>query len=170
MKRKLIAILISLAFAPAAFAGNCSDGDSIVDLAVATPELSTLVAAVVKADLVDVLDGNRNFTVFAPTNDAFDATAETVLGAGNTGIDLVNALPVDMLTNVLTYHVAPGKRLSDAVLTSSQIRMLSKDFTTPSVQSGAPFINDSEIALPDLEACNGVVHVIGTGVLLPPSM
>jgi hypothetical protein len=62
---------------------------TIAGLAVATPDLSTLVAALQKASLVATFDGNRHFTVFAPTNAAFDAAAVALLGAGKTGVDLV---------------------------------------------------------------------------------
>jgi uncharacterized surface protein with fasciclin (FAS1) repeats len=143
------------------------DQTTIADLAIATPELSTLVAALVKADLVEFVDGRRQLTVFAPNNDAFDATADA-LGFAN-GIELVDALPVSQLTDILTYHVAPGRRDSGEVLSSDQIRTFNRAFVYPSIMGGLPFINDSEIVSPDIFADNGVIHVIGTGVLLPPT-
>ncbi|MGD8375237.1 MAG: fasciclin domain-containing protein, partial [Acidobacteriota bacterium] len=158
----LLALCASLTTIPAA----PPDRTTIVDLAVDAPDLSTLVAALVKADLVRALDGQRQFTVFAPTNDAFDAAAEAILGPGNDGIDLVDALSVMELTDVLLYHVAPGRRDSAEVVGSSQVRMTNKQFTFPSVLGSDVFINDAPILAVDLFADNGVVHVIG-GVLLP---
>ena len=166
--KKILFLLITLTSSHAAIAGNCADGGSIKDVAIQNG-FTTLVAAVAKADLVDLLDGNRNFTVFAPTNAAFDATAVDILGPGSDGIDLVAALTKEQLTDVLFYHIAPGERYSTDVLDSRKVRMLSREFTSPSLSDGLAFINESQIVLPDVPACNGVVHVIGDGVLLPPS-
>lgn len=143
-------------------------GESIVEIALGNPNFSTLVAAVVKADLVDVLNGNRMFTVFAPTNDAFDAAAEAVLGAGNTGTDLVEALDKETLTVILLYHVAPGERFSGDVVTAERIRMMNKDFT---YVDGTTIVGNNSSAnlvldLIDIDAKNGVIHVIDF-VLLP---
>jgi uncharacterized surface protein with fasciclin (FAS1) repeats len=147
-------------------------GDTIVEIAIANSDLfSTLVAAVVKAELVDVLDGNRMFTVFAPTNAAFDAAAEELIGEGATGIDLVGALSKDFLTEVLLYHVSPGERFSGDVLSAERIRMMNKDFTLVSGitiignGSSANIITDPE-GLFDIDASNGVIHAIDF-VLLP---
>lgn len=166
--RKLASLTLSMFLVSGFALADPPERTTIVDLAVSTPELSTLVAAVVKADLVDTLDGRRQFTVFAPTNDAFDAAAEAILGPGNDGIDLIDALSVPELTDILLYHVAPGRRDSVDVLGSERVRTMNKQFAFPSLQSGVPFINDAEILLPDQFADNGVVHVIG-GVLLPPA-
>ncbi len=174
--KKVLALTAALSagfsFSNMAQAGNCGapGAESIRDIAADTPALSTLVAAVSKADLLDFIDGNRNLTVFAPTNDAFDATAREVLGDDTAdGLDLVNALDKDTLSGILKYHIAPGERDSGDVLESSRVRTLSRSFTFPSLQGGVPFINDSQIVIPDVFACNGVVHVIGDQVLLPPS-
>jgi uncharacterized surface protein with fasciclin (FAS1) repeats len=144
-------------------------GDSIVEIALSDPaNFSTLVAAVVKADLVDTLNGNRMFTVFAPTNDAFDAAAEAVLGAGNDGEDLVDALDKDALTNILLYHVAPGERFSDDVLSTERIRTLAKDFVFVDGTTIVGNNSSADLVLPlvDIDAKNGVIHVIDF-VLLP---
>jgi transforming growth factor-beta-induced protein len=146
-------------------------GDTIVDLAIASaPEFTTLVQAVVKADLVATLDGNRMFTVFAPTNAAFDAAAVAVLGAGNTGMDLVNALDVPTLTNILLYHVSPGERFSSDVLSAERIRMMNKSFTFVDDTNLTIVGNNSSanliLSLVDIDASNGVIHGIDF-VLLP---
>lgn len=172
MKMKMIysalAALIALSLAAPAAVANKNNQPSIVEIALDNPAFSTLVAAVVKADLVTTLDGRRQFTVFAPTNDAFDAAAAALLGEGSTGIDLVEGLDVETLTEVLLYHVSPGNRLSQSVLSANRIRMLNKDFlfvdglTLEGNASSADLVVD----LVDIRARNGVIHVIDF-VLLP---
>jgi len=137
-------------------------GESIVDIALAvnqqSGEFSTLIAALVAADLVETLDVNRQFTVFAPTDAAF---AKLGLDAANIG-----SLPTDALTDILLYHVAPGRRFAASVVSSSQIRMLNKSFAAISVTALGAFINDAQIVTTDIAAQNGVIHIIDT-VLLP---
>jgi uncharacterized surface protein with fasciclin (FAS1) repeats len=167
---KFVSILLVAIFVlgTVATGAQAKSGDTIVEIALGNSNFSTLVAAVVKADLVDTLNGNRMFTVFAPTNAAFDAAAEAVLGAGNTGMDLVNALDKDTLTNILLYHVAPGERFSGDVVSADRIRTISKGFlfvdgtTLVGNNSSANLILD----LIDIDASNGVIHVIDF-VLLP---
>lgn len=141
-----------------------SAGPSIVETAIAvnaeTGEFSQLIAAVVRTGLADTLDGNRQFTVFAPTDAAFAALYETLGVAG------VDEIPVDTLRAVLLYHVAPGERFSDQVLAAGRVRTLSKGFLRVSVHDGGAFVNDARIVAPDVDASNGVIHVID-GVLLP---
>ncbi len=141
-------------------------GDTIVEIALGNENFSTLVAAVVKADLVDALNANRMFTVFAPTNAAFDAAA-AALGLPD-GMALVNALDKDTLTNILLYHVSPGERFSGDVVTADRIRMMNKDFT---YVDGTTIVGNGSSAnlvldLIDIDASNGVIHVIDF-VLLP---
>lgn len=164
----IVAMLFVFALVLVPGASAEKPGDSIVDIASSNPNFSTLVSAVVKADLVKTLDGNRNFTVFAPTNDAFDAAAAAVLGPGNTGADLVDALDKETLTAVLLYHVAPGERFSGDVVTAERIRMMNKDFT---YVDGTTIVGNNSSAnlvldLIDIDARNGVIHVIDF-VLLP---
>jgi uncharacterized surface protein with fasciclin (FAS1) repeats len=163
----LAAVSLTALAAPAA-AAKKSEQPSIVEIALGNPAFSTLVAAVVKADLVDTLNGKRQFTVFAPTNDAFDAAAEALLGPGSTGLDLVEGLDVDVLTEVLLYHVSPGNRLSNSVLPAQRIRMMNKAFTFVDgltiVGNGSSA--DLVVELVDIRARNGVIHVIDF-VLLP---
>ena len=145
---------------------------TIVDIALAvnaeSGEFSTLIAALVSADLVDALDGKGQFTVFAPTDAAFAAAG---LDAGNIG-----DVPVDVLTGILLYHVAPGNRPAEDVLGSTQIRTLAKSFVGVEVNDDGAFLVDgngdlAELLAPDLIdifADNGVIHVIDA-VLFPPS-
>ena len=133
---------------------------NIVETAVATPSLSTLVAAVQAADLVDALsDENTQLTVFAPTNDAFAAIQDTV--------DLL-LLPENKadLQNVLQYHVVSGKVMSTDLSDGMEVTALNGDTLTITIEDGKVMINDAEVTLADVETSNGVVHVIDT-VLVP---
>jgi uncharacterized surface protein with fasciclin (FAS1) repeats len=132
---------------------------SIVDIALGNPDFSTLVAAVVAADLVDALSGNRQLTVFAPTNAAF---AE--LGLDDTNIG--TALTKEQLQSILLYHVTPGRRVSPSVVRAPRIKMLSGGFTTISRTADGVQINSANIIGVDNKARNGIVHVIDA-VLLP---
>jgi uncharacterized surface protein with fasciclin (FAS1) repeats len=139
-------------------------GPTIVETAIAvnasSGEFDSLISAVVRAGLVDTLDGNRQFTVFAPTDAAF---ADLFDALGVSGVDQI---PVDTLRGVLLYHVAPGQRFSVTVVSSSRIRTVGKGFLRPSVHDGAAWVNDARIVAPDVDAANGVIHVIDK-VLLP---
>jgi len=134
------------------------DLPSIVDIAAGNDNFETLVAAVVAADLVETLDGMRQFTVFAPTDDAFAAIG---LNPGNVG-----GVDKAVLTNILLYHVAPGSRLSQSVVTVRQLRMMNKDFIGVNGTQLTANNSTANIIGPDNKARNGVVHVIDT-VLLP---
>ena len=139
-------------------------GPTVVEAAVAvnasSGEFDHLIAAVVRAGLVDALSANRQLTVFAPTDAAFEALFDA-LGVGGVG-----DIPVATLTAVLLHHVSPGERFSGDVLSATRVRMLDKSFTHPSVRGGVPYIDGAAIVLPDVDAANGVIHVIDA-VLLP---
>jgi uncharacterized surface protein with fasciclin (FAS1) repeats len=134
---------------------------NIVETAINTPTLSTLVAAVQAADLVDALsDENAQLTVFAPTNDAFAAIQETV--------DTL-LLPENKtdLQNVLQYHVVSGKVMSTDLSDGMEVTALNGDILTITItEEGRVMINDAEVILADIETSNGVVHVVDT-VLVP---
>jgi len=136
----------------------------IVDIASGNPNFSTLVAALSAADLVDTLRGPGPFTVFAPTNAAFDA-----LPAGTVETLLLPENQAD-LRNVLLYHVVPGAVTSDQIL--------GRRFSVDAAQGGTLRIdgmvgkvgnvrvNNANVTTPDIIAENGVIHVIDR-VLLP---
>ncbi len=134
----------------------------IVDTAVADGRFQTLVAAVTAAGLVDTLKGEGPFTVFAPTDDAFAAlpagTVESLLLPENK----------QALTDILLYHVVSGKVMAaDVVGLTAAPTVLGKDITI-TVRDGKVFLNDTvEVIITDIEASNGVIHVIDA-VLLPP--
>ena len=136
---------------------------TIVDIALADPQFSTLVTALEAADLVSTLaDETAVFTVFAPTDDAFALL----------GTDTINSLLADVptLTNILTYHVIGDQTVASATaisLDGSDVEMLNGDTVSVSVQDGTLYINDSAVIAADVVATNGVIHVIDA-VLTPP--
>jgi len=140
---------------------------TIAGTAVAAGSFNTLVAALGKAGLVETFNGSQQFTVFAPNDVAFDAAAVALLGPGKTGMDLVNALPVDKLTQVLVYHVAQGDRRAQAVLSSGQVRMLDGNFAPITIDDAGAKIAGAPIVATDIVASNGIIHVLGF-VMVPP--
>ena len=142
---------------------------SIAAVATSNQNFSTLVAALSKAGLVSTFSGAGSFTVFAPTNAAFDAAAAALLGPGKNGQDLVGALDVATLTSVLKYHVVGDARNAQAVLASGQLIMLDGNAAAVAVKTGSPYIQSAKITATDIQASNGIVHVID-GVLLPPGV
>jgi len=139
---------------------------TIAGIATSDANFSTLVSALVKANLVDTFNGDRHFTVFAPTNAAFDAAA-TALGYLN-GPALISALDVPTLTAILQYHVTLGDRNAQSVLSAGSLRMLDGNSTTIEVMNGNAYIDNAMIVATDIRASNGIVHVID-GVILPPT-
>jgi uncharacterized surface protein with fasciclin (FAS1) repeats len=139
-------------------------GSTIVENAIAvnhaSGEFDELIAAVQRAGLVGALNGNRQLTVFAPTDGAFKQLYAAL------GVSGVQDIPVATLRSVLLHHVAPGERFSDAVLGSSRIRTLNGDFLKPSLAGGSAYIDGAHIVIADVDASNGVIHVVDH-VLVP---
>lgn len=142
---------------PAAAAGK-----TIADLAVATPELSTLVTALDAAGLVDTFASPGRYTVFAPTNRAFAHLPHGVL---NRLLDPHNR---DELTNVLTYHVAPGRFPASKFLgVYGKVQTLQGGYILSDGRHGGVVLNKRiNVTATDIMASNGVIHIID-GVLLP---
>lgn len=138
---------------------------TLVETAAATPALSILVEAVTAAGLVDTLNGAGPFTVFAPTNDAF-ATLLQELGV--TKDQLLANKP--LLTEVLTYHVLPGRVLKAEVPVNTAIKTVQGDtFTiTPALTITDQRNRSSRIVSTDVLASNGVAHVINKVILPSP--
>ncbi len=159
MKRILIALATSTCLAGAAAANG--DLMNIVETADAAGDFTTLLAAAEAAGLVETLAGEGPLTVFAPTDEAFAAlpegTVESLLLPENR----------DQLAAILTYHVVPG-----AVMSTD----LSDDMLATTVQGGditidldnGVMVNDATVIAADIEASNGVIHVIDS-VILPAS-
>ena len=132
----------------------------IVDLAASTDFLSTLVAAVKAGDLVDVLKGDGPFTVFAPTNEAF-----AKLPAG-TVEELLKPENKAKLVEILTYHVVAGKVKSTDLKDGQKEKTVQGQEITVSLKDGKAMINNATVTAADIEATNGIVHVIDT-VIMP---
>ncbi len=134
----------------------------IVDTAVAAGEFNTLAQALTAAGLVDTLKGPGPFTVFAPTDAAF-----AKLPAG-TVEDLLKPENRAQLTAILTYHVVPGQVMAADVVKLTEAATVNGAVVTVTVDGGNVMINDANVTSVDIEASNGVIHVIDT-VLLPPA-
>jgi len=142
---------------------SAASAQTIPEVAISqAPEFTTLVAALTAADLVDTLSGDGPFTVFAPTNAAFDklpaGTVDTLLLPENK----------DDLIAVLTYHVVPGKIMSTDLSDGQKAETLQGEEVTITIADGTIKVNDATVATADVEASNGVIHVIDS-VLLPPA-
>ncbi len=135
---------------------------TIVDIAVGNPDFSILVSALTEADLVDTLSGEGPFTVFAPTNAAFEQALTDL------GITAEELLARDDLGAILTYHVVPGTVLAADVvgLDGTSVATVNTAEVAISVDGDTVMINDAIVTTTDIVASNGVIHVIDS-VLLP---
>ena len=133
----------------------------IVDTAVGAGNFTTLVAAVEAAGLVDALKGEGPFTVFAPTDEAFAAIPQETL-------DTLLADPTGDLTQILLYHVVEGKVMAADVSDGLEATTLQGAPVNFTVADGSVKINDATIVTTDIEAANGVIHVIDA-VIMPPA-
>ena len=138
-----------------------ADMADIVDTAVAAGSFNTLVAAVQAAGLVDALKGEGPFTVFAPTDDAFAALPEGT-------VDALLADPTGDLTQILLYHVVPGKVMAADLSDGMEAATLQGKSVTFTLGDGVAMVNDANIIATDIETSNGVIHVIDS-VILPPA-
>ncbi|MEZ5282705.1 MAG: fasciclin domain-containing protein [Acidimicrobiales bacterium] len=178
MKRLPLRIAAAV-FALGIFAAACGDdaddsapatteaaatGD-IVEVAVGTGDFPTLVAAVEAAGLVETLQGDGPFTVFAPTEEAFSAALDAL---GITAEELL--ADTDTLTAILTYHVVPGEVMAADVvgLDGESVATVNGANIVVTVDGDTVMINDATVVATDVAASNGVIHVIDT-VLLPPA-
>lgn len=161
----VLAFAFAVALAPAAEAAP--PGPTIVDTAIAVNadgpyagQFDTLIAAVLAADpiVAKTLSGNGQHTVFAPTDAAFE---ELGLTPGNVG-----SLPQEVLTEILLYHVAHGRRAAISVLPSERIRTVYGGFLFQ--DSGVLTDNlgrNANIVVTDVKAANGIIHAIDAVVL-----
>ncbi len=134
-------------------------GKDIVETATEAGDFSTLLAAAEAAGLVETLKGDGPFTVFAPTDEAFAAlpegTVDTLLLPENK----------DQLTSILTYHVVPGKVMSGDLSDGMTAETVQGTEVTIGTEGGVT-VNDANVVTADIEASNGVIHVID-GVIMP---
>ena len=145
------------------------NAQDVVALAQDTADLSTLVTAVsfgtsylnsLAAKLVDTLQGKGPFTVFAPTNAAFEKLGDEQMKS------LLEPENRDQLTTVLTYHVVPGTLTAADLSDGQKLETVAGETLTVKVDGDTVMVGDASVVQPDVEASNGVVHVID-GVLTP---
>lgn len=150
-------LALTLAAGASLIAAPSSD-ETIVDVAVNNGNFQTLVAAVKAAGLVETLSGEGPFTVFAPTDEAFAKLPEGTL----------DALLADKakLTAVLTYHVVPGKVMASDVVNLKSATTVNGQQVEIKAYGGRVMIDNANVTATDIEASNGVIHVIDT-VILP---
>ena len=142
---------------------NMNGDDNIVELASSNSDLSTLATALGKyPDLVSTLSGSSEFTVFAPTNTAFQNLLTAV---GQTSLDDV---PEDVLKSILQYHVVSGKVMSTQLTSGPVDTALGEDIAVTTT-GGVKLNGSTNVTQADVAARNGVVHVIDA-VLVPPSV
>ncbi|RIH89631.1 fasciclin domain-containing protein [Calidithermus roseus] len=163
MKIKLLLVAGSLALAAMGMtltsAQNTTANQTIAQVVASNPNFSTLLAAVQAAGLTETLSGPGPFTVFAPTNEAFAKIPKADL----------DALLKDKaaLTKVLTYHVVAGRVTSSEVVKLKEAKTVQGQSVTIAVSGGTVTLNgNSKVTAVDIQASNGVIHVIDT-VLLP---
>jgi len=159
-----VAMLLMLT-AGTAFAQDMSDQPDIVETAINADGFNTLVTALQEAELVSTLQGEGPFTVFAPTDEAFAALPEGTLES------LLQPENRDQLVNILTYHVVPGKVMAADVTQLEEANTVAGSAITIQISDGNVMLmgeNTAQVIQTDIEASNGVIHVIDT-VLMPPS-
>ncbi len=156
---KVTAILGALVLSASVFAGSMKK--DIVDTAAGAGSFNTLVAAVEAAGLVDTLKGEGPFTVFAPTDEAFAALPE------GTVEDLLKPENKEKLVAILTYHVVAGKVMASDVAGTETMAATVEGQELKIDGSDGVKINGATVTSADVEATNGVIHVIDQ-VLLPP--
>ena len=168
----VLALVLALAVVLAACGGTEEEPEEtmapepeqmdIVDTAVAAGDFTTLTAALEAAGLVETLKGDGPFTVFAPNDAAFAKVPQETL-------DALLADPEGDLTSILTYHVVPGKvmstDLSDGMMAAT---VNGAELTITIGDDGTVMVDGATVITADIEASNGVIHVIDT-VMIPPS-
>lgn len=158
LRKTLMTAVAATAIAGAAFAGMKKD---IVDTAAGAGQFETLLAAATAAGLVDTLKGDGPLTVFAPTDEAFAALPEGTVES------LLKPENKDQLTAVLTYHVVAGKVMSTDLVDDMKAATVNGAELTVDLDNGV-MINDANVITADIEAENGVIHVVDK-VILPAS-
>ena len=138
---------------------GCAAEEDIVDTADGDDRFETLVSALEAADLVDTLKGEGPYTVFAPTDDAFDKLPAGTLDA------LLDDIPT--LKDILLYHVVAGELTAEEIEERTSASTLLGEDVSFSVADATVMVNDSEVVDADIQCSNGVIHAIDT-VLSPP--
>jgi phosphate transport system substrate-binding protein len=162
-KSRNIAILLGILMLIAVpFAGVFAQDGTVVDVAAGDEQFSTLVSLVEAAGLVETLNGEGPFTVFAPTNEAFAELPQFV-------IDYLGNHP-DLLTRVLTYHVVPGQVMAadvTALEDGTMVETVEGSSITVGLDDMGVMVDGATVTATDVMASNGVIHVIDS-VIVPP--
>jgi uncharacterized surface protein with fasciclin (FAS1) repeats len=156
-----LALIATASIAPAQMANDHDmSSKDIVEVAAEAGTFNTLIAAAQAADLVDALKGEGPLTVFAPTDEAFaklpEGTVEMLLKPENK----------EKLQAVLLYHVVEGEVTSDQVVNLDYAKTLQGQKVKITVKMDKVYVNDAQVIAADVEASNGVIHVIDA-VILP---
>ncbi|MGV6848099.1 MAG: fasciclin domain-containing protein [Marinibacterium sp.] len=160
LRRRFISLTGAIVLAVSGATSALAGGKDIVDTAVGAGQFNTLVAAVQAAGLVGTLKGDGPFTVFAPTDEAFAAlpagTVESLLLPENK----------EKLVDILTYHVVPAKVMSgDIAGKKAEVLTVEGQRLSVNARNGVK-VDDATVVAADIEASNGVIHVIDK-VLIP---
>lgn len=139
---------------------NMVPSKNIVENAAGSSDHTTLVAAVKQADLAGTLSGAGPFTVFAPTNEAFDKVPAETLKS------LMTPEKKDALTKILTFHVVPGALKAADLKDGMMLKTVQGQELKVTVKDGKTMINGAEVTIADVISSNGVTHVINA-VLMP---
>lgn len=157
---KVASFALMMGVLASAIPASAATSKDIVDTAIAAGNFKTLAAALQAAGLAETLKGKGPFTVFAPTDEAFNK-----LPAGTVD-SLLKPENKDKLKAILLYHVVSGEVGSSQVVKLSSAKTLEGKDVTVSVDNGSVTINNAKVITPDVKASNGVIHVIDT-VLIP---
>lgn len=131
----------------------------IVETALSADQFSSLCTAVKAAGLVETLQGEGPFTVFAPNDEAFSKIEAETIEA------LLNPENKDKLTAILTYHVVPGKVMAADVIEMSEAETVNGQPLNICVEGDFVMVNDAKVIKTDIECSNGVIHVIDSVVI-----
>lgn len=170
-KLKTLSVILIMTFVTFSCSNDDDDNpapfvptNSIVELAQITPALSDLRDALVKyPDLIDLLSNDGTYTVFAPTNDAFDALLAAI------GQNSIDDIPEDVLKNVLQYHVFPSAAVAAIAVTTGPITMANGETADLVSNTNGVSIQGVDVILADGYGTNGIVHVVNN-VMVPPSI
>jgi len=156
-----VALLVVFGMASAGAGGmDYGKKQDIVQVAEGAGQFGTLVAALKAADLVDTLEGKGPFTVFAPTDAAFDKLPDGTVDM------LLKPENKDKLKAILLYHVVSGKVMAEQVMGMDSAATVGGGKLDISTMDGKVMVNDATVVKADVKASNGVIHVIDT-VLMP---
>ncbi|MDX1531952.1 MAG: fasciclin domain-containing protein, partial [Rhodothermales bacterium] len=151
---------LALLVAAPAFAQMDDAPPNLVEVVVSTDQLSTLETAVKEAGLVEALSGEGPFTVFAPTNDAFAGLPDGTLDQA-----LANT---DVLTGILTHHVVAGAYTAADLRDGMRLETLAGGALPVTItDDGTVMVGEATVAMADVQASNGVAHVIDKVLLAP---